>query len=110
MPETGRFTLQPREIEIRVSADKAQREVNIFVHRKISAQMRANKPVLAVRSDRTYWRVPVHLTMPRSGDVGEFGATYVDAMTGEFDKVVLLQEVNDNAERLAPRFTSSTAG
>lgn len=68
--------------------------------------MHAETPIL-VTGARVVWQIPVHLTFPSFGDVGRVGFMEVDAITGEIDKCsAILDQIIDNAERLALRFTS----
>jgi hypothetical protein len=109
---TGRMTLQLNQtIEINISADKAQRQVNQFVHLEISTQLHAGMPMLVVSSDNTsLWRVPVHLTLPAFGDVGRVGFLHVNPQTGEMDtSPVILNSLMQAADVLAKRFASPAA-
>ncbi len=110
--ETGKMTLQLNQtIEINISAHKAQRQVNQFVHLEISTQLHAGTPMLVVIPDGTsLWRVPVHLTLPAFGDVGRVGFFHVNPQTGEMDtSPVSLASLVQAADVLASRFTSPAA-
>lgn len=100
-----------QRIEINVPASQAQRQVNEFVHLDISTQLHALPPVLVVNPEgHSFWRVPIHLTLPAFGDVGEVGCIQVNTQTGQIDmSPSLLTQLNDKADALAHRFTSSTA-
>ena len=75
---------------------------------QISTQMHAESPMLVV-SDKVRWRVPLHLTFPAFGDVGCVGYLYLDPITGEVDASLNnIEEITNNAETLASRFTSTT--
>jgi hypothetical protein len=81
----------------------ARQTVNAFVVTEISSQLRSEAPNLVV-GERLYWSVPVVLTSPVRGVVGEVGEIRVDAATGE----MLLDEaavgrLTDNVRRLAER-------
>lgn len=108
--EAGILTLQlNRQIEIKLSAAEAQRQVNHYVHMEISTQMHAQMPLLVV-GDQVWWRVPVHLTFPSYGDVGQVGFIYVDPVTGDIDNSpTRIAEITHNAENLALRFAPATA-
>jgi hypothetical protein len=113
LPETKGFLnirLEQR-IEINVSARQAQRQVNEFVHLDVSTQLHAQTPVLVVSPEGdSFWRVPIHLTLPAFGDVGEVGCIQVNPQTGQIDTPPsLLRQLNDKADALALRFTSPTA-
>ena len=98
-----------RQIAIKVSAEEARRKVNNYVHLEISTQMHAETPLLVV-GDTVWWRVPVHLTFPSFGDVGQVGFMYVDPVTSDIDNSpATIAEITHNAENLALRFTPPTA-
>ena len=83
VPTTGVLTVQVNyAVHINVSAEEAQRKVSVFVLRKISNLMHGETPTL-VLGERTSWRVPVHLTFPTTGDVGQIGTIHVDVTSGE---------------------------
>jgi hypothetical protein len=110
--ETGKMTLQLNQtIEINISANKVQRQVNQFVHLEISTQLQARMPVLVVTPDGTsLWRVPVHLTLPAFGDVGRVGFLHVNPQTGEMDtSPPVLASLTQAADDLASRFSSPAA-
>lgn len=98
-------------IEVRVLAEEARRRANRFVHLEVSTQMWAEKPVLLVDDEgEASWRVPIHLTFPAFGDVGQVGYLTVHPVTGEVHtSIELLDELTTNAENLALRFTSEAA-
>jgi hypothetical protein len=108
-PSTGVLMLHvDREIEIRVPAEKAQHEVNRFIHMEVSTQMHAEAPMLVV-SNKTFWRVPIHLTFPTFGDVGCVGFIHVDPITGKLEtSQTVIKEIEQNADDLAIRFASPT--
>jgi hypothetical protein len=83
VPTTGVLTVQVNQaVHINVSAEEAQRKVSVFVLKKISNLMHGETPTL-VLGERISWRVPVHLTFPTTGDVGQIGTIDVDATSGE---------------------------
>ena len=83
VPTTGVLTVQVNQaVHINVSAEEAQRKVSVFVLKKISNLMHGETPTL-VLGERTSWRVPVHLTFPAMGDVGQIGTIDVDVTSGE---------------------------
>ncbi len=95
------------QIEVRILAEEARRRANRLVHLEISTQMRAENPVLLVGdAGEASWRVPIHLTFPAFGDVGQVGYLTVHPVTGEvYSSPELLDELTTNAENLALRFT-----
>ncbi len=110
--ETGKMTLNVNQtIEINISADKARSQVNQFIHLEISTQMHAGPPMLVVNPEGTsFWRVPVHLTLPTYGDVGRVGFLHVNPQTGDIDtSPVVMTSLTQAADVLARRFASPTA-
>ena len=107
--EPGLLTLSlEKTIEVRISAEEAERKVNQYVNVEISTQMHAAAPTFVV-GDIAYWQVPVHLTLPAFGDIGEVGTLRVDSVTGVIDtSLSIIQTIQDKAEQLALRFTSPT--
>ena len=110
--ETGTITLRlDREIDIHVSAQEARRRVNNWAHMELSSQMRALQPQLMLAAEeQVFWRVPLHLTFPALGDVGQVGFVLVDVVTG--DMVIspaLIEDIQRHAKALAQRFTSVPA-
>ncbi|MBY0232545.1 MAG: hypothetical protein K2W96_24970 [Gemmataceae bacterium] len=74
-----------------------------FAAFEITTQAGAGTPTFA-EGDRPCWSVPLILTMPDRGSIGEIGEVLVDAMTGEV--LADSQDVGrlcDNADRIAQR-------
>jgi len=71
----------------RVTATAAQRHVNRFLLDQVSYLMGTERPVLTEaalpRAAPLVWRVPVVLTNPTDGPLGQVGTVDVDAETGE---------------------------
>ena len=105
--EAGTVTLHlDRKIEIKLAPEEARRLVNNYVHLEISTQLHAEAPTLVV-GKQVFWRVPIHLTFPSFGDVGQVGFFHVDPITGYMDtSSSTLEKITHNAENLAKRFTS----
>ncbi|MBY0229455.1 MAG: hypothetical protein K2W96_09265 [Gemmataceae bacterium] len=87
----------------RISAFAARQCAKQFIIMDVSSQVATDEPTL-VPGDRPCWRVPLLLTMPRHGSLGQVGELLVDADTGE----VLADEkdlarINDDANSLARR-------
>jgi hypothetical protein len=81
----------------------ARQKVNAFVITAISTQMGSEPPELLV-GERLCWSVPVVLTSPARGVVGQVGEILVDATTSELlvDEATV-QRMTDDANRLAER-------
>ena len=89
--------------DMNISAFAAQRKVTGFVADEISTQLHGGEPVLVV-GDRIRWRVPVWLSLPPTGDLGEVGALEVDVETGQLEITeALIQEITQRADELARR-------
>lgn len=110
LPQVGRFDLNVDiSTMVNVSPEEALRKVNRFVHRRISYLMRAESPDFLV-AERSYWRVPVFLTFPSHGSLGEVGSIDVDVETGELSFAdQSLEEIQRRAHDLAARFAPETA-
>ncbi|MCG3141421.1 MAG: hypothetical protein HDKAJFGB_02702 [Anaerolineae bacterium] len=109
VPESGRLALHlDAEVQINISAPKAQQRVTRFVHAQVSSQMHGALPQLVLK-ERAYWQVPVQLTLPSIGDVGSVGMISVDVETGELlTTPEILANLANNAEQLAFRFAALT--
>lgn len=79
--QVGTFEIR-RTVTVAVSAENAQRQVHRWLLLEVSHMMGADEPTLLV-GDGTYWRVPVHLSTPQVGIIGQVGAIDVDAVSGE---------------------------
>src|SRR5438270_14098138 len=77
----------------------ARHKVAAFVLNEVSTQLLAETPVLNV-GERLCWSVPLVLTSPARGVIGEVDAVVVDATTGELlveeDQV---RRMTENARR-----------
>jgi hypothetical protein len=85
LPERGavELTIQ-RSFEIKVTAEEARRKVISWLVDQVSYMVSAESPALMI-GEYIVWRVPVILTAPQVGRVGEIGAIHVDVQTGEMD-------------------------
>lgn len=95
--------------DMNVSAFVARQKVTGFAADEISTQLHGTEPVLVI-GDRIRWRVPVWLSLPPLGDVGEVGSIEVDVETGQLEITeALIQEMTLRAAELANRISHSTA-
>lgn len=109
VPERGPLHIRIHvDTQINVPAAEARQRVTQFVHRQLSSQMHGGPPVLVLR-ERAVWRVPIHLTFPSVGDVGQVGELEVDVETGTLDvNETVLRKLEENAEALARRSAAAT--
>ncbi len=118
MPVTIENILPPQfrsaelEINVRVQATMnitpvvARRKVNVLMLEKVGNLLHGGFPALHL-TDRIYWRVPVILSTPAQGQIGQVGDIDVDAETGEM--IVggeLLEDIAEHARRLLASSTS----
>jgi len=86
--------------EIAVSPQVARRRVTRFVVSHIGNLLCAGEPELVI-GQRFIWRVPVVLTSPRKGIIGQVGEISVDAQTGELDiDQLLIERIQHSAQTL----------
>ena len=87
--------------QIAVGSLAARQKVNRFVVSQIGNLLCAGEPELLV-DQRFRWRVPVRLTMPGKGELGQVGEINVDAQTGEIDAhESVIASIERNARSLA---------
>ncbi len=86
-----------------ITAQSAQRKVSKLVLDQVGNLLYGDAPSL-VAGTRLLWRVPVWLSLPGQGPIGQAGTLDVDAQTGE---VLYSQEqlnyIGDQARVLAQR-------
>jgi len=84
----------PLPVQTAISAFVARQKVNVLMLEQVSNLLLAGDPVLdAVEGGAWVWRVPVDLTLPGHGRVGQVGIVSVDAQLGriDFDDALLEQ-------------------
>lgn len=87
--------------QIAVGSLAARQKVNRFVVSQIGNLLCAGEPELLV-DQRFRWRVPVWLTMPGKGELGQVGEINVNAQTGEIDAhELVIASIERNARSLA---------
>lgn len=107
LPEHGTVELTlSHTFEIKVTATEARRKVNGWLLDYVSYMMRAQMPTLVI-GNCVSWHVPVVLTTPDLGAVGEVGIVHVDVKTGQMDNsdecaLLLRQAARKIGERLPP--------
>jgi hypothetical protein len=91
-----------------IQAAAARRKVIRFILDNVSYLMNAEQPTL-IEADRLVWRVPVTLTYPTHGVVGQVGTIDVDAENGELLTTPdTLAEITQQARELAAHLPSET--
>jgi len=94
--------------DIQISALVTRRKVNTLVLRRVSNLLLAGEPRLEQRSTGAWiWHVPVDLTFPSHGRVGQVGEVEVDARYGEVRYTEkLLEAMRVEADNLAEQVLS----
>ncbi len=93
---------------ITVDAATSRHKATGWLASEVGSRLLGDIPTLVI-AERAVWRVPVLLTSPERGVVGQIGSVDVDAQTGEvLSSVELTQELIERARELA-RSTSSPA-
>ena len=88
-------------ISVNISAEDARRLVNRTIVPELGTGLGAKEPILMLKDGQVIWRVPVVLSLPRLGDVGEVGFIEVDTRTGEITSDATNQEsIIQHAQRL----------
>lgn len=110
LPTKGDLQIDIRlSATINVTAFTARQKVTGYVADELSTHTHGGQPSLHV-GERLAWRVPVILSLPPRGDLGEVGYIDVDVETGELLVThASLQEMNRRAKTLASGTTSQTA-
>jgi hypothetical protein len=68
---------------LNVIAEEARRQVNSQVVTELGTGLIARDPELVIADDQILWRVPVVLSLPTLGDLGQVGTVDVNARTGD---------------------------
>ena len=64
-------------------AAEARRQVNRQVVTELGTGLSARDPELVIAGEQIIWRVPIVLSLPDLGDLGQVGTVDVDARTGD---------------------------
>jgi hypothetical protein len=69
--------------ETQITAREARQKINVLMLEQVSNLLLADEPTLVeAENGRLYWRVPVDLTLPGQGRVGQVGSVDVDTQYG----------------------------
>ncbi len=66
-----------------ITSEEARQRVNRQVVTELGTGLVARDPELAVSGEQIIWRVPIVLSLPDLGDLGQVGAVDIDARTGD---------------------------
>lgn len=110
LPEHGIVELNIQQsFEIKVSAEEARRKVIGWLVDQVSYMLSAKSPTLVI-GESIMWRIPVILTAPHVGPVGEIGVMHVNVQTGEMDntpeQLAKLQQRGLELSRWLPPYKS----
>jgi hypothetical protein len=65
-----------------IDAKEARRRANRQVVTELGTGLIAQAPELVIQGKQIHWRVPIMLSLPSLGDLGQIGSVLVDARTG----------------------------
>lgn len=86
---------------LNVTAEDARRRVNRQVVTELGTGLIARDPELVIADEEIAWRVPIVLSLPKLGDLGQVGTVDVDARTGDLLLSRAAQErITQHAHRL----------
>lgn len=107
-PSSAQLSIDIRlSATVNVTAFSAQQKVTGFVIDQISTNMHAVLPTL-IMGERIFWRVPIMLSLPPIGDMGEVGVIDVDVESGQLQITpTLIEEIERHAEFLVASTASS---
>jgi len=106
LQESQTVRLQIIPSRVCVTAATARHKVTRFVLDEISYLMSGGQPVL-IEAEPLVWRVPVVLTYPTHGAVGQVGFIDVNAESGELLLVPeTVEEIKQNARALTAHLPS----
>jgi hypothetical protein len=110
LPQSGQLDIDIRlSATVNITAFAARQKVTGYLADEISTNMHGGPPTLSV-GERITWRVPVILSLPPHGDLGEVSHIDVDVETGQMMvSEALIQEIQHRAEALVARPTPQTA-
>jgi hypothetical protein len=118
--ETELTTIQlPAQADVRIeisiaahlgiTSQSAQRKVSRLVLDQVGNLLYAEAPSL-VAGSRLSWRVPIWVSSPEKGPIGQAGSLDVDAQTGEvLYSDEQLQVLGEQARVIAEHYASNTA-
>jgi len=90
--------------ELNVTAFTARQKVNVLMLNRVSTGLLAGSPELVISNGRLVWRVPVLLTLPGHGQMGQVGCVDVDVQNSQlFVDQPLLDSIANTAYDLAKR-------
>jgi hypothetical protein len=85
---------------IEIDAATAQRRATGWLVSEVGNLLLGDAPSLVI-ADRVVWRVPVLLTSPERGVVGQIGTVDIDAQTGDvLSSAALIQELIERGRQL----------
>jgi hypothetical protein len=94
---------------LNITAENARRQVNQRIVIELGTGLIAREPELVVAGEQIIWRVPIVLSLPGLGNVGQVGAIDVDAHTGDIiPDARQHQAIVQHAQRLYAGATLST--
>jgi len=67
---------------LNMTAEEARHQVNCQVVTELGTGLSARDPELVISGEQILWRVPIVLSLPELGDLGQVGTVDVDARTG----------------------------
>lgn len=86
---------------LNITGSAARKLVNQRVVAELGTGLLALEPELLVRKNQFIWRVPILLSLPILGDLGQVGTIEVDAVTGNILTDLNTQkEIQQHASRL----------
>lgn len=110
IPETAPVALSFHLVAtLNITAEAAQRQVNHQLIPKLGTGLIARQPELMLVEEQIIWRVPIGLSLPELGDLGQVGYVAIDARTGELSISDETQErIIEHARRLYTGATLQT--
>jgi hypothetical protein len=95
------------EASLPISAFVARQKVNVLMLEQISHLLLAGEPQLVQKMNQQWvWQVPVDLTFPNKGRVGQVGQVEVEAYHGEIQFTeILLAQILAKVQQLAQTIT-----